>query len=93
MVKSPLFKAKFKDKVYFGMTKEEIYQQTGTKNVDITYLKGWGEVSEVDLIPVALDPSTRKLYRVVPSDKAGSKEFELLMGKSPTYRKQLLGVR
>lgn len=93
VIKSPLFKAKFKDKVYFGMTKEEIYQQTGTKKVDITYLKGWGEVSEVDLIPVALDPSSRKLYRIVPSDKAGSKEFELLMGKSPTYRKQLLGVR
>jgi DNA gyrase/topoisomerase IV subunit B len=93
VIKSPLFKAKYKDKVYFGMTKEELYEQTGSKKIDITYLKGWGEVSEVDLIPVALDPSSRKLYRVVPSDKAGSKEFELLMGKNPTYRKQLLGVR
>lgn len=92
VIKSPLYKCTYKDKVYFGMTKDEIYEQLGTQKCDISYLKGWGEVDEDDLKTVALDPKTRQLYRVVPSDKKGSLDFELLMGKKPEYRKKLLGV-
>lgn len=92
-IKSPLFKARHKDKVYFGMTKEEVYKQVGTNKVDITYLKGWGEVNESDLEHVALSPSSRQLYRIVPSTGKAGKDFELLMGKKPDYRKQLLGIK
>lgn len=92
VIKSPLYKCVYKDKTYFGMTKDEIYEKTGTQKCDISYLKGWGEVDEEDLKTVALDPETRQLYRVVPSDKQGHADFELLMGKKADYRKKLLGV-
>lgn len=92
VVKAPLFKAKHKGETYFGMTKEGIYKQTGTKNVDITYIKGWGEVNESDL-KVALSPEKRKLYRVVPADKGGTRNFELLLGKKPEFRKKMMGIR
>lgn len=92
-IKSPLFKSRYKDKVYFGMTKDEIYKQAGTNKVDITYLKGWGEVNEEDLVHVALSPATRQLYRITASSGSEGKEFEMLMGKKPEYRKQLLGIK
>lgn len=91
-IKSPLFKARYKDRVLFGMTKEEIYKQAGTNKVDITYLKGWGEVNESDLVHVALSPATRQLYKIMPSLGKSGKDFELLMGKRPDYRKTLLGI-
>jgi DNA gyrase/topoisomerase IV subunit B len=90
-VKAPLYKGRKGDKVYFGMNKEEVYKQAGTKKVDMTYIKGWGEIDEEDL-GVALDPGIRKLYRIVAPTKSGSKDFFSLMGKSPSYRKDLLGV-
>jgi DNA gyrase subunit B len=89
-VRSPLYKGRHKDKVYFGMTKQEVWDQAGSK-IDTTYLKGWGEVSPEDLA-IALDPSKRTLIHIDDSDAAGRKAFEQLMGSSPIYRKKLLGV-
>jgi DNA gyrase/topoisomerase IV subunit B len=91
VVKAPLFRGKYKDKVYFGQTKEELYSRVGTKNVDVTYLKGWGELSPVDL-GIAIDPSTRTLYQIQPPDKEGLVKFKALLGKDTKFRKQLLGV-
>lgn len=92
VVKSPLYKCWHKGKNYFGETQEEVWSQTGTKNVELTYLKGWGEVNETDLV-IALDPNVRQLYRVnPPKDKKSASDFELLLGKSPAFRKKLLNV-
>lgn len=92
-VKTPLFKCRYRDKVYFGSTREFLYEKLGTKNLDITYLKGLGELNESDLIQIAVDLKTRRLYRITMSDVKKAKDFELLMGKAPAYRKQLLGVQ
>jgi DNA gyrase subunit B len=89
VVKSPLYIAKKSGKVFFGDQKEDIYKAAGTKNIDVTYVKGWGEVNEEDLA-IALDPGVRTLYKVGPPTKAG--QFEAIMGKKPEARKQLLGV-
>jgi DNA gyrase subunit B len=89
VVKSPLYIAKKGGKVFFGDTKEEIYEKANTKSIDITYIKGWGEVNEEDLA-IAMDPKVRTLYKVGPPGKSG--QFELLMGKKPDARKKLLGV-
>lgn len=92
VVKSPLFKCWYKGKNYFGETQEEVWKQTGTKNVELTYLKGWGEVNETDLV-IALDPTVRTLYKVLPpTNKGSAANFELLLGKSPAFRKRLLNV-
>ena len=89
VVKSPLYIAKKGGKVFFGDTKEDIYAKAGTKSIDITYIKGWGEVNEPDL-DIALNPKVRTLYKVGPPNKAGV--FEAIMGKKPDARKKLLGV-
>ena len=92
VVKAPLYKCRYKNQIYFGMTKEEIYKQTKTTNVDVTYIKGWGELSEGDL-GVAIDPGLRKLYQINSVDKDGSLNMQLLLGKQPAFRKKLLGVQ
>ena len=91
IVKAPLYKTRHKGKVYFGMTKEDLYKQAGTDKCVATYIKGWGEVSKDDMW-VALDPKYRKLYKVESPDRKQAKEFEAMLGKDASYRKQLLGV-
>ncbi len=90
-VRGPLFKGKYKSQVYFGSTKEEIWKACSSKNADITYLKGWGELNESDLW-VALDPTRRTLDRIVVNDRKRAKEIEFLLGPKPEYRKKLLRV-
>ena len=93
-VNCPEYMAKYKGKSYFGFTVDEIYKQTGTNKVDITHLKGLGECNEVDLKTIAIDPVTRSLTQFVyPKTEKERKDFEALMGRDSTYRKQLLGVR
>lgn len=90
-VKAPLYKAKHKGEVIFGMSKDEIYKKSGTPKLDITYIKGWGEINKEDL-EVALKPGVRKLYRITAPDAKQAAEFLQLMGAKPFYRKTLLGV-
>lgn len=93
VVDSPEFITHYKGKLYFGSSKEDLYNQVGTRKIDIRHLKGWGEANAEDLQPMAFDPKTRRLFRVLPpKDKAGALQFQALMGKSPAYRQQLLGV-
>ncbi len=87
----PLFKCRYKDKLYFGMTKDEIYKQTGTKKVDVQYIKGWGEVNASEMY-IAMTPGHRQLIRLTAPDKKGGNELVELLGKKPAYRKKLLGV-
>lgn len=89
-VKSPLFKGRHKDKVYFGMTQEEVWKKVGSK-IDLTYLKGWGEISPADL-GVALKPDMRTLIQIKDADSKGKKAFEQLLGKNVAFRKKLFGV-
>ena len=43
---------------------------------------------------IAIDPATRSLTQFVyPKTEKERKDFEALMGRDSTYRKQLLGVR
>jgi DNA gyrase subunit B len=93
VVKSPEYMARYKGKIYFGSSKDSVYKKAGSKNIDIQHIKGWGEINDTDLRPIAFDIATRKLIRVKPpKDKHGIEEFEALMGKSPLFRKKLLGV-
>ncbi len=90
-VLSPLYKAVHKGKVVFGMTKEDIYKQLGSRSVECTYLKGWGELNDEDLT-IAVQPGVRTLIKIEPPNREQAAEFLRLMGSSPAYRKQLLGV-
>ena len=93
VLRSPEYNAWHRGQVYFGMTKESVYKQAGTQKLDIQHIKGWGEIQDVDMQPIAFDPDVRRLYRVLPpKDKQGKINFEALMGNDATYRKSLLGV-
>lgn len=91
VVKAPLYKSRYKGELYFGMTKEEVYKKAKTEKCEVTYIKGWGELSEKDL-GIALDPDLRVLYQVSSPDKVGRNRFKLLLGKEPAFRKKLFGV-
>ena len=90
-VRSPLFKANHKGKVYFGMTKEELSKKVGGAKVDMTYLKGWGEINPSEL-GVAMRPDERTLIQITWEAAKDAANFAALMGKSPAYRKKLFGV-
>ena len=94
MVDAPEYMTHYKGKLYFGKTRDDVYKQVGTKiKVELKQLKGWGSTDPEDLQPMAFDVTTRKLIRILPpTSKAGAKQFEALMGKSPLYRQKLLGV-
>ncbi len=90
-VRSPLFKAKHKGQIYFGMTKAEIYKQAGTDKAECTYLKGWGELND-DELEIAIKPGVRTLIKIGAPNKEQAKEFHALMGADTSYRKKMLGV-
>ena len=90
-VRAPLYKTRHKGRVLFAMSKEKLYERCGTKKLDITYIKGWGEVDEADL-SIALDPRQRTLYRITAPDAKAASEFLQLMGAKVDYRKKLLNV-
>lgn len=94
MVDAPEYMTHYKGKLYFGKTRDDVYKQVGTKiKVELKQLKGWGSTDPEDLQLMAFDVTTRKLIRILPpTSKAGAKQFEALMGKSPLYRQKLLGV-
>ncbi len=87
----PLYKCRYKGKLYFGMKKETIIKQTKTSAVDIQYIKGIGELAEGDLYVIA-DPVHRRLYKITQPDKKGIERFQSLLGSKPLYRKKLLGI-
>jgi DNA gyrase subunit B len=90
-VKAPLYKGVKGDKIFFGMTKAEVYKKAGTEKLEVTYIKGWGEINVEDL-GEALDPGRRKLFRITAPDAKQASEFLQLMGGKTAYRKQLLGI-
>ena len=93
VARGPMFKGNTKNGVYFGHTKESIFQQAKTKNVNITYLKGWGEVSPGDLKEIAFNPETRELVRVTwPPTAEGRLRFERMLDKDASERRKLMGI-
>lgn len=90
---APEFLTRHKGKTWFADTKQELYKMTGSDNLTIQHIKGWGEVDEKDLETAGLGKGTRRLFRISPPKDADSrKNFNLLMSEDSSYRKQLLGI-
>ena len=89
LVRSPLFMARQRGKIYFGMTKAYIYKQAGNTKLDITRIKGWGEINPDDM-QIAFDPKQRRLIRLLPPRNAqGAANFAALM-KGGAYRQKFI---
>lgn len=94
-VRAPLFSVLHDGKLYGGETFAECRANApkAVKDKDITRIKGWGEVDERTLEPIAFDPKTRSLIRINPfADADQAKFFRGVVAEDAFYRRQLLGL-
>ena len=93
VVDSPLFVGVHKDTRWYAHSLSELEQAAGMpiNKLQISRLKGHGEASAAELKHYAMNPSTRKLWKI--SFGKNDKDVILsLMGSDSSSRKSLLGV-
>jgi DNA gyrase subunit B len=90
---APEYLCRWKGKTFFGIDKEDLYKNAGSRSVVAQHIKGWGEINDADLREAGMDLTKRRMYRITPPDSKGSKNFGLLMADDSAYRKQLLGIK
>ena len=89
----PLYVARKGNKKCYGDNLTQIEKQLGQLNgAVVTRMKGWAEASVDDLKEIALNPETRRVYRVVLTSKWDEIVLERLMGSDTQYRKLLLNL-
>lgn len=94
IAESPLYELNTKDEVYFAYTeaeKEEFIRKIGNKKFTIQRSKGLGE-NEPDMMSLTtMNPSTRRLIKVLPDDaKRTSEIFDILLGDNLDGRKEYI---
>ncbi len=94
IAESPLYEINTKDNTYFAYTEPEktrILEIIGDKKYTIQRSKGLGE-NEPDMMSLTtMNPDTRRLIKVMPSDVAQTQEmFDLLLGDNLAGRKDYI---
>ena len=94
IAESPLYEINTKDKVYFAYTeaeKEQFIKEIGSKKFTIQRSKGLGE-NEPDMMSLTtMNPSTRRLIKVMPDDTAKTAEmFDILLGDNLAVRRDYI---
>ncbi len=94
IAESPLFEITTKKKTYFAYTEKEktkILSEIGDEKCTIQRSKGLGE-NEADMMALTtMNPDTRRLIRVTPSDvEETAKMFDLLLGDDLQGRKDFI---
>lgn len=94
IAESPLYELNTKDEVYFAYTeaeKEEFIKKIGNKKFTIQRSKGLGE-NEPDMMSLStMNPSTRRLIKVLPDEaKRTSEIFDILLGDNLDGRKEYI---
>ncbi len=94
IAESPLFEIAAKDKIYFAydeFEKAEIIKSLGSQKYNLQRSKGLGE-NEPDMMwETTMNPETRRLISVVPTDPAATEEmFDVLLGDNLPARKQFI---
>ena len=94
IAESPLYEINTKDEVYFAYTeaeKEEFIQKIGNQKFTIQRSKGLGE-NEPDMMSLTtMNPSTRRLIKIMPDDaKKTSEMFDILLGDNLSGRKDYI---
>jgi len=95
-IEAPLYAVVKNNKLYGGMTFAEARAQApaSVKDKDIVRIKGWGEVDETYLEPIAFNPGTRKMIRINPfADKEQERFFRGVVAEDAVYRRRLLGLK
>ncbi len=94
IAESPLYEINTKDRTYFAYTEPEktrILNEIGNAKYTIQRSKGLGE-NEPDMMSLTtMNPETRRLIKVLPSDIAATQEmFEMLLGNNLEGRKEYI---
>lgn len=95
-VDAPLYAVVHKGKLYGGMTFDECRKAapSSVKDKEIVRIKGWGEVDETFLEPIAFDPKVRKLIKINPFENHEQERmFRGVVAEDASYRRQLLGLK
>ncbi len=91
IAESPLYEINSKDKTWFAYSekeKAEILQQIGSAKYTINRSKGLGENDPEMMWLTTMNPETRRLIKVMPSDvEATARMFDLLLGDNLQGRK------
>ena len=77
---------------FYGSSKEAVIKKAGSGKITISHFKGLGEMEPEDLETTVLSNETRRLVRLNWSSSKDRSNFERLMGKDTSYRKQVLGI-
>ncbi|MGN0612739.1 MAG: toprim domain-containing protein [Porcipelethomonas sp.] len=94
IAESPLFEITTKDKTYFAYNEKEktdILNMIGDKKFTLQRSKGLGENEPEMMSLTTMNPETRRLIKVSPSDvEATSKIFDMLLGDNLQERKDYI---
>jgi len=94
IAESPLYEVHCKDDTYFAYNEvemDEIRQQIGDKKYTVQRSKGLGENEAEIMSLTTMNPATRRLIKVTPSDAAATSEmFDLLLGDNLEDRRQYI---
>lgn len=96
IAESPLYEITSKDKTYFAYTESEkasALKEIGSAKATIQRSKGLGE-NEPDMMWLTtMNPQTRRLIKVSPTDAAATAEmFEVLLGDDLSGRKEFIAT-
>lgn len=94
IAESPLYEVTCKDQTYFAYNEvemDEIKKEIGDKKYSVQRSKGLGE-NEADMMSLTtMNPSTRRLIKVTPSEaEATANMFDLLLGDNLDGRKDYI---
>ena len=94
IAESPLFEIIDKDMSYFAYTEAEktkILEKLGNKKVTINRSKGLGENDPEMMWMTTMNPETRRLIKVTPTDAQATEQmFDLLLGNNLEGRKEFI---
>ena len=94
-VQAPLFAALHEKKIYGGMTFQECRAAApkAVKDGQIVRIKGWGEVNETYVGPIAFKPDQRKLICIDAFEHAEQERFfRGVVAEDAVHRRRLLGL-
>ena len=94
IAESPLYEVTCKDQTYFAyneMEMDEIRREIGNNKYTVQRSKGLGENEAEMMSLTTMNPATRRLIKVTPSDaQATSEMFDLLLGDNLEDRREYI---
>jgi DNA gyrase subunit B len=96
VMNAPEFYAKYNGEVFTGDRISEVRSKLDAVNApaktEIRHVKGYGELPEVLMRLMCMDPATRRMIRIKALTTGDQTDFVRLMDEDVEYRKQIFGL-